>query len=262
MLGGVDVRDILGFNRDTFVANLRRWVREGEGLWIVRHGEAPIQLEWVFQGTCAQSFASISEAARLAPQVEGFIFPSKDSYKAAKQTLCRRDVCNDPQLEGHLFRETRGAVALIDQTALPPKSIGGKFPSLISESGLYKIITRALTIDGKPWFAVTDIGAALGMNERGTSCHVRATCDRAEVVMLSKAETPHEIRGMFRARSGRITLVNESGFYRFTLRAQSSRPNAKAFQDWVTKEVLPRIRRDGDYHIPLDAPLSLPNTQS
>ena len=45
---------------------------------------------------------------------------------------------------------------------------------------------------------------------------------------------------MFRARSGRITLVNESGFYRCTLRAQSSRPNAKAFQDWVTKEVLPR----------------------
>lgn len=41
------------------------------------------------------------------------------------------------------------------------------------------------------------------------------------------------------------TLINENGLYRLIMR--SKKPNAEAFQDWVTDEVLPMIRKTGAY---------------
>jgi prophage antirepressor-like protein len=46
---------------------------------------------------------------------------------------------------------------------------------------------------------------------------------------------------------GPATLISESGLYRLVLRAQRNRPEVARFQDWVTREVLPAIRRDGAY---------------
>ena len=42
-----------------------------------------------------------------------------------------------------------------------------------------------------------------------------------------------------------VSLVSESGLYKLVLR--SNKPEAKPFQDWVTKTVLPAIRKDGAY---------------
>lgn len=42
-----------------------------------------------------------------------------------------------------------------------------------------------------------------------------------------------------------MAVVTEPGFYRLVLR--SRKPEAKAFQRWVTHEVLPALRRDGGY---------------
>jgi len=42
-----------------------------------------------------------------------------------------------------------------------------------------------------------------------------------------------------------LVLVSESGLYKLVMR--SDKPQAKAFQDWVTKVVLPAIRKDGAY---------------
>ena len=39
--------------------------------------------------------------------------------------------------------------------------------------------------------------------------------------------------------------VSESGLYKFIMR--SDKPEAIAFQNWVTKEVLPSIRKSGGY---------------
>lgn len=46
-------------------------------------------------------------------------------------------------------------------------------------------------------------------------------------------------------RQGEGTIINESGLYHVILR--SDKPNAKPFRRWVTKEVLPEIRRKGSY---------------
>lgn len=45
-----------------------------------------------------------------------------------------------------------------------------------------------------------------------------------------------------------FTIISESGLYKLILRAHPHvNPAAKAFQNWVTKEVLPAIRKDGAY---------------
>lgn len=43
----------------------------------------------------------------------------------------------------------------------------------------------------------------------------------------------------------RIALLSESALYKLILR--SDKPDAKAFQDWVIRDVLPAIRKDGIY---------------
>lgn len=46
-------------------------------------------------------------------------------------------------------------------------------------------------------------------------------------------------------------VINESGLYSLVL--SSKLPNAKKFKRWVTSEVLPSIRRTGQYQIPTTA---------
>lgn len=46
-------------------------------------------------------------------------------------------------------------------------------------------------------------------------------------------------------RGAEATLISESGLYKLIMR--SDKPQAKAFQDWVTKEVLPSIRKTGSF---------------
>lgn len=47
-----------------------------------------------------------------------------------------------------------------------------------------------------------------------------------------------------------MTTVTEPGFYKLVMR--SRKPEAKAFQRWVTHDVLPALRRDGGYMVARD----------
>ena len=42
-----------------------------------------------------------------------------------------------------------------------------------------------------------------------------------------------------------LTLASESGLYKLIIR--SNKPEARPFQDWATRDVLPAIRKDGGY---------------
>lgn len=44
-----------------------------------------------------------------------------------------------------------------------------------------------------------------------------------------------------------MVAVSESGFYKLVMR--SDKPEARAFQEWVTREVLPAIRKTGGYRL-------------
>lgn len=47
--------------------------------------------------------------------------------------------------------------------------------------------------------------------------------------------------------------INESGLYKLIMRAQNKRPEVAKFQNWVTKDVLPAIRKTGGYLLNEDA---------
>lgn len=54
-------------------------------------------------------------------------------------------------------------------------------------------------------------------------------------------------------RAGKpMVAVSESGFYKLVLR--SDKPEARTFQEWVTREVLAAIRRTGGYRLQGVAP--------
>lgn len=96
---------------------------------------------------------------------------------------------------------------------------------------------RTLTIDGMPWFVLKDVCEALGAtNDRNVAA--RLDTDEKGVRLMDTLGGPQK-----------MTVINESGLYSVILR--SDKPKAKTFRKWVTSEVLPAIRREGAYVLPL-----------
>lgn len=99
---------------------------------------------------------------------------------------------------------------------------------------------RGLKISGEPWFVGKDVAAALGYKNPQKA--IRDHVDDEDT-------TVHE---SFIINGTAATLINESGLY--SLMLKSKLPGAKKFKRWVTSEVLPSIRRAGDYAMPAAAP--------
>lgn len=93
---------------------------------------------------------------------------------------------------------------------------------------------RTVVIDEEPWFVGKDVAAALGY-VRPTDA-ARNNTD-SEDKGVSEIATPSGIQKML--------IVNESGLY--SLIFGSKLESAKKFKKWVTKEVLPTIRKTGQY---------------
>lgn len=100
---------------------------------------------------------------------------------------------------------------------------------------------RTVTIDGEPWFVGKDIALALGYSNTkdALSRHVDEEDKRQDdgVVILDPM-----------GREQHPTIINESGLYSLVL--SSKLPTAKEFKHWVTKEILPSIRKTGRYIAP------------
>ncbi len=100
---------------------------------------------------------------------------------------------------------------------------------------------RTVDVDGEVWFVAKDVTDALGYREAydALESHVRPG-QRANRVVAGA--------GSGIAANRRMAVVNEGGLYRLIMR--SNLPGADAFQDWVTDEVLPQIRKTGSYNVP------------
>ncbi|QHO91049.1 phage antirepressor Ant [Actinomyces sp. 432] len=108
--------------------------------------------------------------------------------------------------------------------------------------GLHEI--RTLTgADSEPRFVLTDLCKALSLS---TVAKVAERID-SEDKGVSLIHTPGGVQ--------RVTTVTEAGMYTVVLR--SDKPEAKRFQHWVTREVLPAIRRHGGYLTPAAAEAAL-----
>lgn len=92
---------------------------------------------------------------------------------------------------------------------------------------------RVSTQDGEPWFVAKDVCDALGLGRQQDSTRYLDSDEKGECLV----NTPYGKQTM--------VIVSEPGFYRLVMK--SRKPEAKAFQRWVTHEVLPAIRRDGGY---------------
>lgn len=97
---------------------------------------------------------------------------------------------------------------------------------------------RIILRDGEPWFVASDVAEALGYRNapdaaRSLSEHQKAS---TQIVRSTSGGNPN------------VTIINESGLYRLVLR--SRKPEAEKFSDWVTGEVLPAIRKTGQYQQP------------
>lgn len=95
---------------------------------------------------------------------------------------------------------------------------------------------RTVQIDGETWFVLKDVCSAIGIRDHVT---VSKRLDEDEV---GQAQV---IDGM--GRSQETAIVNESGLYSVILR--SDKPEAKPFRKWVTSEVLPTLRKTGQYQM-------------
>jgi len=97
---------------------------------------------------------------------------------------------------------------------------------------------RTTEIEGKTWFVAMDIIRALGLSTaRGTYNHLRKIGEEDK-----RPVTPNLIRGKGMAST---MLVSESGM--FALINRSDKKEAEPFQDWVHRDVLPSIRKNGGY---------------
>lgn len=99
---------------------------------------------------------------------------------------------------------------------------------------------RTVLVDGEPWFVLADVCRVLDLTNP-TSVASRVFPDA-----LSTTEV---IDSMGREQVARI--VSEPGLYAVIF--QSRKPEARDFQHWVTHDVLPTIRRTGQYGSALPA---------
>ena len=97
-----------------------------------------------------------------------------------------------------------------------------------------------MTIDGEPWFVAKDVCVAIGYSVKSNG-QVNTTN------AVRTLDAPEKATAQISSPMGlqTTTLVSESGLYRLIMR--SDKPEARAFQDWVTKSVLPAIRKSGGY---------------
>ena len=91
---------------------------------------------------------------------------------------------------------------------------------------------------GAPAFVAKDVCLALGISKYRDAVSTIDDDERGSVLV----DTP--------GGKQQMTTVTEPGFYKLVMR--SRKPEAKAFQRWVTHEVLPALRRDGGYMVARD----------
>lgn len=97
---------------------------------------------------------------------------------------------------------------------------------------------RSLLINSEPWFVGRDVAEILGYKkpENAIANHVD-----------DDDKTTTLIQGIGSNYKSKTMIINESGLYCLVL--SSKLPSAKKFKRWVTSEVLPALRKTGQYQV-------------
>ena len=96
---------------------------------------------------------------------------------------------------------------------------------------------RSLLLNNQPWFVGKDVAEALGYSKARNAIATHIDSE-------DKKDAP--IQGTLGGVQ-EMTVINESGLYSLVL--SSKLPSAKKFKRWVTSEVLPALRKTGQYQV-------------
>ena len=106
--------------------------------------------------------------------------------------------------------------------------------------------------NGDPWFVGKDLSMILGYKKIDAMYRVIDSCDKMEIDPQTVGNAGFPQNGVTPLEPNpnikRMVLINESGLYDAIF--SSKLPSAKKFKRWVTSEVLPSIRKHGEYVTP------------
>lgn len=95
-------------------------------------------------------------------------------------------------------------------------------------------------INDEPWFIGKEVADILGYSNTRDALNRHVDLEDKSSVVNHDGTSGNPLQ----------TIINESGLYSLILK--SKLPNAKKFKRWVTKEVLPSIRKNGGYQVSND----------
>ncbi len=96
---------------------------------------------------------------------------------------------------------------------------------------------RIINKDGEPWFCLSDVCKILELNQ------VSRTKSRLNKDGVTTSKVIDSL-----GRKQNATFINESNLYKTIL--QSRKKQADPFIDWVTRDIIPAIRKHGSYALP------------
>lgn len=97
---------------------------------------------------------------------------------------------------------------------------------------------RTVIIDNEPWFVSKDISDKLGYAKPANMVKLVDDDDKRNV-------RSSDLEPSSKGTVYQVSMINESGLYAAIF--GSKQENAKKFKKWVTSEVLPSIRKTGQY---------------
>lgn len=93
---------------------------------------------------------------------------------------------------------------------------------------------RTIEQNGQPWFVGKDVAQALGYSQTAKAVREHVKDNHKGMSILDTPGGKQE-----------TTIIDEAGLYSLVMKAKTEK--AEAFQEWVTSEVLPAIRKHGAY---------------
>ena len=140
---------------------------------------------------------------------------------------------------------------MVEPEAIQPEVIAEKAtqaPQALSTFNFNSNALRVVELEGEPWFVARDVCQALGLKAHNDAyTHVLKSLKASDRRSVKKSDNSTFKLELFTGTTYRLSLISESGLYALTIKARRRNPAIIKFQDWVTQEVLPSIRKTGAY---------------
>lgn len=96
---------------------------------------------------------------------------------------------------------------------------------------------RSILLSDEPWFIGKDVADVLGYKNQNDALSKHVDGEDKDTIAIRDSI----------GRNRNTPIINESGLYSLIL--SSKLPSAKKFKRWVTSEVLPALRKTGQYQV-------------